>query len=127
MQGGKLPYQSYRNCWDRGPDACKDIPLHTFALLEYRDRLFLTGYWPASGFVLDDASGKFMPMQDGWCWDDLRECGGKHTWALAGLGDTIYAAANAHIMKFPLSDLPQPTVENKALWKWPADSVKTVP
>lgn len=122
--GGRAPYRAYRNC--RGgaddPTYCEEIPLDISAVLEYRGHLFVSGHWPASGFVLDDSSGFFLPMADGWCWNDLADCGGLTTRDMVGLGDTLYAAGSRFIMKFPLSDLPVFSKENAAMWKWNLDT-----
>ena len=127
LVGGKLPYKAYRNCLNRQPDGCKDLPLTIYTVISFGNHLFVGGFWPESGYVLDDASGKFMPLLDGWCWDNYSQCGGTTTWNYAGIGDTLYAAGNYRIMKYPLSDLPQVTAANKALWGWPPDSVNTTP
>lgn len=122
--GGHPPYQGYRNCaggTDNGV-GCKEIPLNIYTVLSYRGHLFVSGHFPASGFVWDDSSGFFLPMAEGWCWNDLVDCGGLQTRDLVGLGDTLYAAASRFIMKFPLSDLPVFTKENAAAWKWNLDT-----
>jgi hypothetical protein len=119
-------YQRYQNCLN-GQTGCKDIPLNIYTVVSYANHLFVGGFWPASGFVFDDSLGKFLPMADGWCWDNNNLCGGTTVWNFAGIGDTLYAAGNARIMKYPLSQLPVATAANVALWNWPPDSVKTVP
>ncbi len=122
--GGKPPYRGYRNCRQGAddPTGCKEIPLNILSMLSYRDHLFVSGHWPASGFVLDDSSGFLLPMAEGWCWNDLADCGGLQTRDLVGLGDTLYAAGSRFIMKFPLADLPALTPANAALWKWNPDT-----
>ena len=118
--GGRSPYRAYRNCAggvDNGV-GCKEIPLDIYTVLEYRGHLFVSGHFPASGFVWDDSSGFFLPMTEGWCWNDLADCGGLQTRDLVGLGDTLYAAGSRFIMKYPLSDLPVFSRDNAAIWKW---------
>lgn len=121
--GGRAPFRAYRNCAGGANNGigCKEIPLNIYTALEHRGRLFVSGHFPASGFVWDDSSGFFLPMAEGWCWNDLADCGGLQTRDLVGLGDTLYAAGSRFIMKFPLSDLPVFSKENAAVWKWNLD------
>lgn len=121
---GTPPYVAYRNCLGGYANAngCNDLALNPLVLLPHRGRLFLSGHFPASGFVLDDSSGMWIPLAEGWCWNDLRDCGGLRTRDLVGLGDTLYAAGSRFIMKFPLSDVPVLTPELAASLSWSPDT-----
>lgn len=122
MPGGRVPYQAVRNC-PPNLDACvRDLPVNLFAAASVEGRLVVAGYFGASGHVLDDSSRQWIPLEDSWCWNDLRDCGGTRTWDLVGLGDTIYSASNRFIMKFPVSDLPRMTTAIAKRYRWPLDT-----
>lgn len=122
MPNGKPPYSGVTNCLqdDNGPiGGCRNPPLNPFALLSYRDRLFVGGYYGAAPYVLDETTGFWITTEiAGWCWNEGSTCGGKRTWDLVGLGDTLYSASSRFIMKIPLSEVPgfQPSLMAKFHW-----------
>jgi hypothetical protein len=124
MIGGGTPYEATRNCPGGGDDPtyCKEISLQIQTMTAHGGRLFIGGYFAASGHVFDDSSRQWIPMAEGWCWNDLNDCGGTRMRDMVGLGDTIYAAGNRFIMKFPMSDLPKLTPELAKSLNWPSDT-----
>lgn len=124
MPGGKAPYQGVRNCPgdDRKASCLRDLPINLFAATEHGGRLFVAGYFGASGHVLDDSSRQWITLEDTWCWNDYRDCGGTRTWDLAGLGDTLYAASSRFVMKIALADLPKMSPQLVTRWNWPVDT-----
>ncbi|MEN9353642.1 MAG: hypothetical protein RL318_967 [Fibrobacterota bacterium] len=122
MPGGKAPYRAARNC-PPDIDTChRDLPVNILAMTSWKDRLFVAGYFGASGHVFDDSSRQWVPLEDSWCWNNMADCGGTRTRDLVGLGDTLYAATNRFIMKFPISDLPKMTPAVAAKYRWPRDT-----
>lgn len=122
MPGGKAPYRAARNC-PPDVDTCRrDLPVNILAMTSWKDRLFVAGYFGASGHVFDDSSRQWIPLEDSWCWNNMADCGGTRTYDLVGLGDTLYAATNRFIMKFPIADLPKMTPAIAAKYHWPRDT-----
>ena len=124
MPGGKAPYHAVRNCpGDARKETClRDLPVNLFAATEHKGRLFVAGYFGASGHVLDDSSRQWITLEDTWCWNDYSDCGGTRTWDLAGLGDTLYAASSRFVMKIALADLPKMSPQLVTRWRWPVDT-----
>lgn len=108
MPGAHAPYQAVGNC-PAGASLpnCRHQPTNIFSLLSYKDRLYVGGFFGAAPFVLDEPTGFWITTEiAGWCWNDGNTCGGKRTWDLVGLGDTLYSASSRYIMKLPLSKVP---------------------
>jgi len=125
MPGAKAPYQSFSNCLSVNGNYgdCKNAPINLYTALSYRDRLYVGGYYGAAPYVLDDRTGFLIPTEiAGWCWNDYAQCGGKRTWDLVGLGDTLYTASSRYIMKIPLAEVPsfQPSMMDQ--FHWSADT-----
>lgn len=122
IPGGKAPYRAARNC-PPDVDTChRDLPVNILAMTSWKNRLFVAGYFGASGHVFDDSSRQWIPLEDSWCWNNMADCGGTRTRDLVGLGDTLYAATNRFIMKFPIADLPKMTPAIAAKYHWPRDT-----
>lgn len=125
MPGGRAPYEAVDNCvWDSiQSTSCRRGPVNIFSLLSYGGRLFSAGYFGASPHVLDEARGFWIPMEiAGWCWDNDNVCGGKRTWDMVGLGDTLYTASSRFLMKIPLSQVPVFTESLMDRFHWPRDT-----
>jgi len=125
MPQAKPPYQDFKNCRSVNGSygECKKTPINLYTALSYRDRLYVGGYYGAAPYVLDDRTGFLIPTEiAGWCWNDYAQCGGKRTWDLVGLGDTLYSASSRYIMKIPLSEVPsfQPSMMDQ--FHWSADT-----
>ena len=124
MPGGKAPYIAARNCPpDSSGAAClRDLPVNLLTMISWKDRLIAAGFFGSSGHVFDDSSRHWIPLEDSWCWNDYVDCGGTRTYDLVGLGDTVYAATNRFIMKFPMSLLPKMSPALEARYHWPTDT-----
>jgi len=124
MPGGKAPYIAARNCPpDSSGAAClRDLPVNLLTMISWKDRLIAAGFFGSSGHVFDDSSRHWIPLEDSWCWNDYVDCGGTRTYDLVGLGDTVYAATNRFIMKFPVSLLPKMSPALEARYHWPTDT-----
>lgn len=125
MPGGRAPYEAVDNCvWDSiQSTSCRRGPVNIFSLLSYGGRLFSAGYFGASPHVLDEARGFWIPMEiAGWCWDNDNVCGGKRTWDMVGLGDTLYSASSRFVMKIPLSQVPVFSEPLMDRFHWPRDT-----
>lgn len=126
MPGARAPYQAVGNC-PAGASLphCRHQPTNIFSLLSYKDRLYVGGYFGAAPFVLDETTGFWITTEiAGWCWNDGDICGGKRTWDLVGLGDTLYSASSRFIMKLPLSKVPVFDTSMMKRFFWNPDTSK---
>lgn len=122
MPGGRAPYVGVSNC-PNNASGCRSQPSINYALLSYRDRLYLGGYNGAAPYVLDEATGFWITTEiAGWCWSDGDVCGGKRTWDLVGLGDTLYSASSRFIMKIPLAEIPTFSPDLMTRFGWSPDT-----
>ncbi len=126
MSGGHAPYQAVGNC-PAGASLpnCRHQPNNIFSLLSYHDRLYVGGFFGAAPFVLDEPTGFWITTEIvGWCWNDGNTCGGKRTWDMVGLGDTLYSASSRFIMKLPLAKVPTFDTSMMARFFWNPDTSK---
>jgi hypothetical protein len=124
MPGGKAPYIAARNCPPNSvdPSCLRDLPVNLLTMISWKDRLITAGFFGSSGHVFDDSSRHWLPLEDSWCWNNYADCGGTRTRDLVGLGDTVYAATNRFIMKFPITELPKMSPALEARYHWPTDT-----
>jgi hypothetical protein len=92
------------------PDSLKGAyPDDLFALLAWRDRLFIGGAGRVP-MVLDPSTGRLRAIKDNYCLDVYGQdwvCSGTTTWELAATTDTLYAAAGGQLLKIGYPDIPR--------------------
>ena len=85
------------------------MPIDVYALLSWRGRLFVGGYYPATPIVHDPVAGTWKYVKDNFCYDKYGSdyiCEYKTTWEFAATGDTLYAAAGGTVLKIGWGDIP---------------------
>jgi hypothetical protein len=85
------------------------LPMDVFALLSHGGRLFAAGDGPDNVLVQELGTEKWRYVLTNWCRDDYGTseiCDYSQILDMAGIGDTVYAAAGGKILKIALKDVP---------------------
>ena len=106
LRAGDYPWVNFRSTlFNSGKE---DLPLIVLSLFSYRDRFYAAGKSYSTPMYFSDAQkkwrwlGNFCPKNG----SGANVCGGTATYGLVAIKDTLFAAGDKHIMKFPLEDVP---------------------
>jgi hypothetical protein len=85
------------------------IPVDVYALLVWRDKLFIGGFYPECPIVHDPKAKTWKYVNSNYCRDNAGDrwiCRGARTYELAATHDTLYAATGSTLLKIGYPDIP---------------------